>query len=662
MNNFKSLTLNCLIELNEFLSILKTTLMKKNILLILFVLFVTSSYSQGCPSNSEYATYMVLNNGFIEDVEPSETVGPGYYITLNNILANNYTFTVNHTESGVGVVNDYITITDNSNGFLAEGISSLNHTFASGGTYRIHISDNNLCETSDLNVTVTLLNETVAPTTCQMPENPRVSYRSDTRIDFYWDPPSIGDTPVSYDWEAVPGGNPQGVGVVDSGNVTEPKVSVTGLTPSTSYTFYIRSKCGGNGDSDWFMTPFPLPTNAGPPPSNDVCSEAILIIQDTDKDVNTASIIDGTLLNTAQTDVTPENCDMMELDNARDDVWYSFIAQTNDINITLNPMFDGILELLSDCDEFSILDCSDAGNGTTEEQISYGSLVIGQTYYFRVFYQGFSTSSPDFTVKLWSPTMVADADGDGYSDPTDCDDGDAAINPSATEIVGNNVDEDCDGLYDRYQDSDGDTYGSTVVIQSANNSPGLGESNNSSDCDDTNDTVYPGAPELCDGLDNDCANGVDDGLTFLDYYTDSDGDGFGDSSAIAENSCSPVSGKVTDNTDCNDTDNTIYPGATEIPDDMIDQDCDGSDLTLGIDDFDLNAFSYYFNSDRNMLTINSFGEPFDNIKMYNLLGKLVMDKDLSGTTENINMSFLSEKFYIVRISIQNKVTDFKMIK
>ena len=35
------------------------------------------------------------------------------------------------------------------------------------------------------------------------------------------------------------------------------------------------------------------------------------------------------------------------------------------------------------------------------------------------------------------------------------------------------------------------------------------------DCDDNDDTVYPGAPELCDGKDNDCNTSVDDGLTFV---------------------------------------------------------------------------------------------------------------------------------------------------
>ena len=59
---------------------------------------------------------------------------------------------------------------------------------------------------------------------------------------------------------------------------------------------------------------------------------------------------------------------------------------------------------------------------------------------------------------------------------------------------------------------------------------------------------------------------------------DADGDGYGNGqdSVVAT---SPPEGYVTTPDDCDDTAPSIHPGATEIPDDGIDQDCDGSDLT-----------------------------------------------------------------------------------
>ncbi len=101
------------------------------------------------------------------------------------------------------------------------------------------------------------------------------------------------------------------------------------------------------------------------------------------------------------------------------------------------------------------------------------------------------------------------------------------------------------------------------------------------DCDDTDAAIHPGAAETCDGLDEDCDGQRDEGATdATSWSTDADGDGFTVGDAI-EACAAPAGTAAPTALDCDDTDASVFPGATEVPGDGIDQDCDGVSTEAG---------------------------------------------------------------------------------
>lgn len=165
-------------------------------------------------------------------------------------------------------------------------------------------------------------------------------------------------------------------------------------------------------------------------------------------------------------------------------------------------------------------------------------------------------------------TSGPDRDGDGYSEGADCDDGDRAIHPGATDVC-DDVDNDCDGFLDEdgdtlwYTDADGDSYGK-AGSGTTGCRPDSGSATNGDDCDDTDASVHPSAREECyDGIDADCSGGSE---------YDCDGDGY-DAAAYGGD-------------DCQDEDASVYPGAEDPPYDGVDADCGGgSDCDLDGDGY-----------------------------------------------------------------------------
>ncbi|MBN1336393.1 MAG: FG-GAP repeat protein [Deltaproteobacteria bacterium] len=149
---------------------------------------------------------------------------------------------------------------------------------------------------------------------------------------------------------------------------------------------------------------------------------------------------------------------------------------------------------------------------------------------------GYDNDCDDEIDEGTTSTYYRDADSDGFGDPdvsiqactrpdeyvttsTDCDDTLASVHPGAEEVVADGVDQDCSGGDACYVDGDGDSYGSAFTVQSEDLDCGdVGESECSSDCDDTLASVFPGAVEICgDGVDQDC-NGADMGCRFTGVF------------------------------------------------------------------------------------------------------------------------------------------------
>ena len=195
-----------------------------------------------------------------------------------------------------------------------------------------------------------------------------------------------------------------------------------------------------------------------------------------------------------------------------------------------------------------------------------------------------------------------DADGDSFGNPNksmvSCDQPEGYV---ANKLDCDDAAADITDGQTYYEDADADGYGNDEVSKKTCTQPEKYVENND-DCNDGNNAIHPGATELCNGIDDDCNGDIDDVLdeNLPLFYQDADGDLYGNP-LISEPICPAPEGFVSDNTDCDDDDNSVWIGAPCVDTDFCepkineececqvydtDEDgvCDGQDQCPGEDD------------------------------------------------------------------------------
>ena len=209
---------------------------------------------------------------------------------------------------------------------------------------------------------------------------------------------SIGTTPGASD--VLP--------VTDVGNVTSYNLSSLGLANSTTYYATIVPYNGAGSASGCTSLSF---TTRPPSVSNDLCTNAISVLHQTSiVDAASATPTAGTIINAFDTNRAAEVCNGFT-GNANDDVWYSFVATTADVNITYELNFDGVATLYSgSCGALTYISCADNTVTTAPivETITYSGLSIGQTYYTRIYSYGTAVpTNGNFNIKVWTSSTLS---------------------------------------------------------------------------------------------------------------------------------------------------------------------------------------------------------------------------------------------------------------
>ncbi len=389
---------------------------------------------------------------------------------------------------------------------------------------------------------------------------------------------------------------------------------------------------GFNSDEDCDDADPEVNSEASEIPNNDVdedCDGIVLIIDedgdgfnsDVDCDDFNADINPGS--SEIPNNDVDEDCDGITLIIDEDGDGFNSDEDCDDFNADINPGSSEIPnnDVDEDCDGIVLIIDEDGDGFNSDEDCDDFNADINP---------GVSEiPNNDVDEDCDGIALIIDEDGDGFNSDEDCDDADAGINPGSSEIPNNDVDEDCDGIA-LVIDEDGDGF------------------NSDEDCDDFNADINPGVSEICDELDNNCDGQIDEDLEVATYYVDGDMDGFGDDNKAIE-FCAQPPGTSLVGGDCDDADAGINPGASEIPNNDIDEDCDGEDLVSSVNDNELNILNVYPNPSQGSLNIEFSNKLIRQVKLFDLAAEVLQKTETNNRKVKLDLSNFPEGLYILQV-------------
>ncbi|HLP64568.1 choice-of-anchor L domain-containing protein [Flavobacterium sp.] len=220
------------------------------------------------------------------------------------------------------------------------------------------------------------------PPSCRKPNALTNSDITLTTATFNWNQLPNPDSSTATAWQVLilPAGSPAPdattPGWVDATSTT---FNATGLTEATCYDYYVRAVCSPSDSSLWagpssFCTLIP----------NDDCDGAIDVL--TNPDQSCTNFANGSLIGS-----TPSSQANACAGQPVDDVWFEFTATSANHSVNLNNIVGnqfnlGFAVYSGDCNNLTEIGCFFDIDGTLP------GLIIGQTYFIRVFLDSFATN------------------------------------------------------------------------------------------------------------------------------------------------------------------------------------------------------------------------------------------------------------------------------